>query len=252
MNKRIIILIVFFTVSLSFAPAGGKPYQANHKEAKKTDTVFANQLFSNTRLLMDTHHQYTMLIYATHSYKSIKLLDRQVEVKGNRVTIVQKLYDGITVNTDSVIVDKQTLMPVESYSDISTSKDSFIYKGNRISGAMMAAVNQKRSITKIDTSFSGPMFNGLAYIETYQALNYEKNRPFFLAQYVPGHSVNFERVEYVKDEEMTVDGIPLPAIVLEIKKTHTITIHCWLSKKTRELLKIEGAFPGFSYYLLRL
>jgi hypothetical protein len=248
MNKRFVILLVISTIflNLSFASDSSKRYGANHREAQKTDTVFANRELSNTKLLMDTHYRYTMLICANHSYKSIKLLDRQVEAKGTRVTIVEKLYDGSTVNTDSVIVDKQTLLPVESYSVISTSKDCFIYKGNSITGNMTnIAGNQKRSFTKIDTSFSKPMFNGLAYMETYQALNYEKNTPFILAQYVPGHRVNFERVEYVKDDEIIVDGIISPAIVLEIKKTDTITIHCWLSKNAREVLKIEGAIPAF-------
>jgi hypothetical protein len=211
------------------------------------DTVFADQPLANSELLNNNHIRYVMLIEAGHTYRNIKLLDERVEIKGDQAVIVQKLCDGTSVNTDSVIVNRHTLMPFESYSVIQTSKDSFVYHGNKVTGTLTGATKKQ-----LDTSFLKPMFNGLTYAETYQSLRYQKNVPFYIAQYVPGHNVNFEQVKYIRDEEITVNGVSLQAKLLEIKKTAQVTIYCWLAAKTQEILKIEGAFPGFSYSLLKL
>jgi len=239
-------LVAFST--LSFGQVGQKPGKGT-----KIDTIFANHTLPNSRFLRDAHFRFSMLIYDGHTYRSIKLLDEQLSIAGKRINIVQKLYDGISCNTDSVIVNSETLAPIESYSNIPTARDSFKYKGNRISGTITPIEkNKANSVKKTDTSFSQPMFNGLAYAETYQSLTYKMGVPFYLAQYVPGHNVNFERVEYIKNEDVVLNGVSVRAIVVEIKKTSTISIRCWLSAHTQELLKIEGKFPSFSYSLIRL
>lgn len=216
------------------------------------DTIFAGKVLTHASLITNTHKKYTMLIYARHTYSSIMLLDVDIRTNESQTTVVQKLYNGKYTNVDSVIVNNKTLMPVESYSDINTSKDSFVYNKNRISGTMLAKEGSKAGTpTKVDTTFSKPMYNGLIYAETYQALSYQKNHPFYLAEYVPGHNVKITRVEYVRDEEINVSAVKIPAKVLEIK-TGNIVEHVWLNVKNQEVLKIEAKFPGFDYTLSRL
>jgi hypothetical protein len=248
MNKYSLLTILIMAAysTLSY----GQSLQSEHP---KHDTVFANHSLPNSRLLKSTHQRFSMLLNDGHTYRSIKLLDVQLTLGDGRIIIVQKLYDGSTCNVDSVIVNSQTLAPIESYSNLPTARDSFIYSGNRISGAITPIEKNKNHTPKqTDTSFSHPMFNGLTYAETYQSLTYQMGVPFYLAQYVPGHNVNFERVEYIGDENILINGINVKAMVVEIKKTSSISIRCWLSPKTQELLKIEGKFPSFSYSLIRL
>jgi hypothetical protein len=223
------------------------------KSADSPDTVFANTQLPHSDLIKDTHVRYAMLIYANHSYKSIKLLDREVITNGNTLTVVQKLYDGASVNIDSVLVEKNTLAPVESYSSITTSLDSFGYRGNAVKGTMIPVAGGKQQAGRnVDTLLAKPLFNGLVYVETYQSLNYKKGVPFFLGQYVPGHNVTFERVEYVSDEKVTIAGVEVPAIKLNIQKNSQVSIQCWLNAKSHEVLKIEGRFPAFTYALVQV
>jgi len=156
------------------------------------------------------------------------------------------------VNIDSVIADRKTLLPVESHSDINTSNENFTYSGNKISGTIVAKEGNKKGVsTTVDTAFLTPMFNGLIYAETYQALSYQKNHPFYLAEYVPGHNTKFTKVEYIRDDEITISGAKIAAKVLEMN-TGQITIYCWLDAKDQSLIKMEGMFPTFDYYLLRM
>jgi hypothetical protein len=172
-------------------------------------------------------------------------------VDGDRVLVVDKLYNGAYTNTDSVIVDRLTFMPVESYSDVSTSKDSFRYVGSKVSGTMLGREGDKKGVLEqIDTLFPKPLFNGLIYAETFQALTYKKDQPFYLAEYVPGHNTKFSLVNYIKDDELEIAGAKVMTKVLEVR-IGQILLHYWLDARSQELLKIEGSFPNFSYYLLK-
>jgi hypothetical protein len=215
------------------------------------DTVYAGTNLSHAGLIKSGHSQYTMLIYAHQAYSSIKFLDQQVQVNGDRVLVVDKLYNGTYTNTDSVIVDRRTLIPVESYSDINTSKDSFSYMGSKVSGTMLSKESDKKGVQEqVDTLFPKPMFNGLIYAETFQALTYEKGQPFYLAEYVPGHNTKFSLVNYVRDDELVIAGTKVMTKVLEVR-IGKILLHYWLNASSQEVLKIEGNFPGFDYYLLK-
>jgi hypothetical protein len=248
-----IILLIFFGVCLGCFYAGANSKKPVRTLPEQLDTVFATDKLPHSDLIKDAHTHYTMLIYANHLYKSIKLLDEQVATNGNVLTVIQKLYDGSTVNIDSVLVDRNTLTPMESYSTITTSVDSFAYHGNDVKGTMLPIVGgTKQSGRSVDTLLSKPFFNGLIYAQTYQALQYKKGAPFVLAQYVPGHRASFERVEYVKDGKVVVAGVEVPAMELNIQISSQVSIQCWLSAKSQEVLKMEGQFPGFSYALLQV
>jgi hypothetical protein len=217
---------------------------------QQLDTVVAGSPLPQAELIKAGHKRYVMLIYTNLTYKSIKILDRQVSTNGHQLTIVQKLYDGTSCNTDSVLVDKNTLAPVESYSTITSSVDSFAYHGNAVVGRMLPL--PAGPARKVDTVLSKPLFNGLVYNETYQSLDYKKGVPILVGQYVPGHHASYERVEYVKDEEVTIAGIQVPSMVLNIQVSPTIFLQCWLSAKSHEILKMEGQFPGFTYSLIQI
>lgn len=216
------------------------------------DTTFAGVILPNTSLIKSTHTRYILMFYAHHTYSNIKFLDRDITRKGDQLIVLQKLYNGSYINTDSVIVNGKSLIPIESYSDINSSKESFTYAGNKVSGTMLEKEGAKKgALTKVDTTFPKPLFNGLIYDETLQSLSYQKNRPFYLAEYVPGHNTKFTRVEYIKDDDLTISGLTIPAKVLE-ERIGNIILHCWLNAKNQELLKIEGKLPGFDYYMVRM
>jgi len=221
------------------------------RAGKGIDTVYAGATLPHAELIKSGHSQYTMLIYARQVYSSIKFLDQQVQVNGDRVLVVDKLYNGTYTNTDSVIVDRQTLMPVESYSDINTSKDSFSYMGSKVSGTMLSREGDKKGVQEqVDTLFPKPLFNGLIYAETFQALTYKKGQPFYLAEYVPGHNTKFSLVNYVRDDELVIAGAKVMTKVLEVR-IGKILLHYWLDDRSQEVFKVEGNFPGFDYYLLK-
>ena len=222
------------------------------RAGKGIDTVYAGTALPHAELIKSGHSRYTMLIYTHQAYSNIKFLDQQVQVDGDRVLVVDKLYNnGAYTNTDSVIVNRRTLMPVESYSDINTSKDSFTYVGSKVSGTMLGREGDKKGVLEqVDTLFPKPLFNGLIYTETFQALTYNKDQPFYLAEYVPGHNTKFSLVNYIKDDELEIAGTKVMTKVLEVR-IGKILLHYWLSARDQEVLKIEGSFPGFDYYLLK-
>jgi hypothetical protein len=246
-NIKIKLVVLFFT---GFALLN---QSASAEVFKKTDTIYVGSILPNASLIANSDSKYCLMIHSNNTYSSIKLLDIKVRMEDNKIYVTQKLYNGSFINTDSVIINRQTLMPTESYSDISTSKDSFIYKGGQISGTMQSKEEGKMGSIKIfDTTFRKPLFNSLTYIETYQALTYQKNKPFYLAEYVPGHGIpKFTKVEYIKDEETIVSGIKISAKVLEVRFGN-ITALYWLNAKNQEIFKIEAKFPRFDYYLSKV
>jgi hypothetical protein len=249
---RLSSIVLFIMVSsLMISNLFGRGLIHKTNPATRIDTIFVGNPLPNSNLIKTTHSRFSLLIHANNTYKSIKFLDREVTVKGNKILVVQKLYNGAYVNIDSVLVYSQTLMPIESHSDINTSVDSFTYDKNRVSGTLLAREVNKKGLIKIDTIFSKPLFNGLIYAETYQALFYKKNDPFYIAEYVPGHSTKFTQVEYIKDESVAISGLKIAAKLLKMDIGKT-TIYCWLNAKNQELLKIEGKFPGFDYDMLRM
>ena len=219
--------------------------------AQALDTIYAGKVLPNAALIKPAHNRYMMLVSAKNVYRTIKYLDREVRIDGENLVVIQKLMNGAYTNTDSVIVNRNTLLPVESYSDINTSKDSFVYKNGRVTGAMLSREgSSKGTITRVDTAFARPLFNGLIYAETFRGMAYIKNHPFIIAEYVPGHQTKFTTVEYVKNETFSFLGKQIDTKVI---KAHTNggDIYYWLNAGNQELIKIEAKFPGFDYYLLR-
>src|ERR1700744_6239289 len=68
---------------------------------KGIDTVFAGAVLPNAGLIKSGHSRYTMLIYGHQAYNSIKFLDQHVLVYGDRIQVVEKLYNGTFTNADS-------------------------------------------------------------------------------------------------------------------------------------------------------
>jgi len=248
LRSKKVCLLVSFCITTALSAKGLNKQQST----SSLDTIFPGKALVNSSLISNAHSKFVLLIYARGTYASIMYLDKDIKRTKEKLTVVQKLYNGKYTNTDSVIVNSQTLMPVESYSDINTSKDSFVYHANNVKGSMQAKEgNKKGTLTKIDTAFSKPLFNGLIYAETYQALSYQKDRPFYVEDYVPGHNVKITRIEYIKDDEIVISGLRIPAKVLEMK-TGNIVEHVWLNSSTQDVLKIEAKFPGFDYSMLRI
>ncbi len=216
------------------------------------DTIFADHALPGDKNIRSCETRFVMLIHSGNTYSSIKFMARKTERTADKLTVVQKLYNGAYVNTDSVLLDAATLKPLESYSDINTSKDSFSYAKNTISGTLLLRDGPQKGTTQsVDTAFLHPMFNGLSYFETLQRLSYYKGHPFILAEYVPGHSTKYSRIEYVKDEDLELSGAHFETKVLEAR-IGAITLHYWLNAADQQLLKIEGKFPSFDYQMLRV
>ena len=216
------------------------------------DTIFAGHLLPGNKNIQPGETRFVMLIHSGNSYNNIKFLDRKIERTADKLTVVQKLFNGSFVNIDSVLLDAGTLTPLESYSDINTSKDSFSYTSNKITGTMLLREGAQKGTTQaVDTAFPHPMFNGLIYPETLQALSYRKDHPFVLAEYIPGHNTKYARIEYLKDEELELSGAHFQTRVIEAR-IGGLTIHYWLNAAGQELLKIEGKFPAFDYQMLRV
>jgi hypothetical protein len=217
-----------------------------------TDTVFADHPLPGNGNIRSGETRFVMLINSGNNYNSIKFLDRKTQRTADKLTVVEKLFNGTNVNIDSVLLDARTLKPLESYSDINTSRDSFAYTNNTISGTMLLREGPQKGTTQtVDTTFPHPLFNGLLYPETLQALTYRKGHPFILAEYVPGHNTKYSRIEYLKDEDLEMSGTVFKTKVLEAK-IGSLTIHYWLNAADQQLLKIEGKFPAFDYRMLRV
>src|SRR5271170_2909885 len=122
LSKQTCLLVPFFIMTALAAKGFNK-----QRLTTSSDTIFPVKALANASLISNAHNKFVLLIHARGTYVSILYLDVDIKRKEDRLTVVQKLYNGKYTNTDSVVVNSQTLMPVESYSDINTSKDSFAY-----------------------------------------------------------------------------------------------------------------------------
>lgn len=247
--------------------------------SQRNDTVYITLKDINTKVLRDGTHRY--IVYAKMKKDSIRMLT-QFWTR----TVKRSDYNGAPVieitqeweDKDSImhivksISDAKTMQPIyhktwwkvqatrnatsKTVSEITVDflNKTVEYNGNKLSDADTA--KQAKAIwAAYKSSIDKYYLNWHLDLETFPLLAYKKGVTFIVPFYDPGTSSNYQKVAYTVTGSAELVGyndqkIDCWLLVHEDKGNKEVF---WISKKTKEVLKLEQELNGRFYrYKIKL
>ena len=247
--------------------------------AQQSDTIRITAKDINTRYLREGTHRY--LVYAKMKKDSVRVLT-QFWTR----TIKRTDYNGKpAIEITQEWEDKDSVMHiVKSYSDAKTMQPLYHHTWWNLLVARNSAT-KKVSSTIVDEGNSTVTYNGMQLsdadtvkqvkkiwdgyksaagkyylnwhldLETFPLLPYKKGITFIVPFYDPGTASDFQTVAYAVKGEAELEGYDQQKIScwLLVHESPGNKETFWISKKTREVLKLEQVFgPGVYRYKIKL
>lgn len=262
---------LFFSLIILLCSYNGKP--------QKADTVTITATNINTKVLREGTHRY--LVYFKMNKDSVRTQTqfwtrsiKRTDYNGTPVIeITQEWQDKDSImHIVKSISDAKTMQPIyhktwwkvqaarnATSKTVSETTVDFLnktveYNGNRLSDADTA--KQVKAIwTAYKSSIDKYYLNWHLDLETFPLLPYKKGVTFIIPFYDPGTSSNYKNVTYTVTGSAELVGyndqkIDCWLLVHEDKGNKEIF---WISKKTKEVLKLEQELNGRFYrYKIKL
>lgn len=247
------IIILCFTVTISYAQ----------------DTVYINEKNINTKVLKEGVHRYLVYFkkskdaprsqtqFWTRSIQRTRLNDKSVI----KIDQIWEFKDTV-LHTVSSICDAVTMKPITHefwWSVIPGACVDFEKKELMYSGALLSdadTAKRKKAIWSAYKMVGNNYFlNWHADLEVFPTLPFKKGRTFIIPFYDPGTAAPFEKAVYTVSGEARLEGyndrkIDCWLLVHEAPGNKEVF---WISKKTKEVLKLEQLINGTMYrYKIKL
>lgn len=246
--------------------------------SQKTDTIFVNAKHINTSVLREGTHRY--LVYFKMNKDSVR-----AQTQFWTRTIQRTNYRGIpAIEIKQVWEDKDSIMHiVDSYSDaktmqplyhktwwkvqtsrapaktVNTTIVDFVNKTVDYNGQLLSDADTTRQTKAIWAGYKSSLnqyfLNWHLDLETFPLLPYKKGITFVLPFYDPGTSSNFQTVAYTVTGSGELQGFNDQKIDCWIltHETQGNKELFWISKQTKEVLKLEQEINGRFYrYKIKL
>lgn len=212
----------------------------------KLDTVLAGTILSNVQLVQPGTELF--LQYQIKNGKRLNFLfieKRKLLTKSNLI-VSQKYFKNDTVYSDSIIVQRNTLIPEELYSSLSSKRENIKFHKNYIKGyRTYVKQNGRDSTVTLSIKLEAPVFSVGISDEIFQALNWNTHKivRFF------GDEIFYSKFQYLGTEALQIaDGEMIDTILFLWNNTKI-----WLDSKTQTVVKKRTAMPdGSTYIKLRL
>lgn len=255
--KKAITIILFSTLFLGAT------------NAQKKDTLLISPQDVSTKVLKEGTHRY--LVYFKMSKDATRTqtqfwtrkIERNIIDGKSVITITQDWEDKDTiVHTVKSICEASTLKPLlhefwwkqRGSAQVDFVKNTFMYNSSTLSESDTA--KQKKAIWNAYKSAQGKYFlNWHLDMEVFPTLPYKKGITFIIPFYDPGTATPLQQVVYTVTGTAQLTGydnqkIDCWLMVHEEKGNKEIY---WISKKTKEVLKLEQEINGKFYrYKLKL
>jgi hypothetical protein len=206
-------------------------------------------------------HQYVVYfdMQKKPGMKMPSLWNRQVkftEYKGEpAIEIVQNWYSGDTLTNRYVysISKRKNFEPIYHYTKSSKSAEAFDFENGKISGSDTVAGNDKKDLEVLLTT---PTINWELDLEVFSTLPFKKaGQVFVINFYHPGGRMSPAYYTYtVTGSEVIqgVDGQRIDCWLLKIDYSEGNGAIFWISKKSKEVLKMKENFRGNYRYKIKL
>lgn len=242
---------------------------ANQAAAQKSDTIVITAKQINTSVLPEGTHRY--LVYFKMGKEATRtqtqFWTRRIERSGlgnkNVITITQEWEDKDTiVHTVKSVCDDKTLAPIShdywwkqrGSASINFDNNTVLYNGSVLSAADTA--KQRKAVFNAFQSTESKYFlNWHLDMEVFPILPYKQGVTFVVPFYDPGTSTPLQSVAYTVTGSAQLTGydnqkIDCWLMVHEEKGNKEVY---WISKKTKEVLKLEQEINGRFYrYKIKL
>ncbi|MFN8253056.1 MAG: hypothetical protein U0V75_14405 [Ferruginibacter sp.] len=238
--------------------------------AQKKDTVFIDGKKINTSVLKEGVHRY--LVYFKNGESAPRSdaqfwtirIERAMEAGKPVIAVTQEWEHKDTVLHKAwSVCDANTMQPIthKIWWNIprlgSTSVD---FRSNIVdfNGKQLDDTDTARTAKRIWTAFKSAkdkyLLNWHLDLEVFSTLPYKDGTVFVIPFYDPGTGAPFEKVVYAVKGSASLDGydgqqIPCWLLVHESEGNKEIF---WISKKTREVLKLEQQFGKMYRYKIKL
>lgn len=245
-SSLILILSLFFLWQVSNA---------------QVDTISLNTNDLLTKQLQPGLHQYIVYFEMAAKKKIIApmLWNRQVnftEVKGKKVIeIKQHWYSADTLMNRVLysLSERETFTPIFHYAKNARGIEAFDFEGRKVNGSDTVANNAKKDF---EIALSIPTLNWELDLEVFSTLPYKKvGQTFVINFYHPGGRTPPKYYAYtVSADEIikSTDSKTIDCWLLKIAYNETDWAIFWISKKTKEVLKMQEHFKGNYRYKVKL
>lgn len=245
------LLTLFILVMLTFC---------TQHVAAQVDTIRIETNDVITSQLKPGMHQYLVYfdIAKKDALKMPSLWNREVrfiDYKGEpAIEIIQHWYGGDTLNNRFVysISKRKTFEPIYHYTKMKEI-EAFDFEGLKISGSDTVANNSKKDFA-IDLAI--PTLNWELDLEIFSTLPFKKaGQTFVINFYHPGGRTAPKYYSYkVIGSEVVkgIDGKDIDCWQLKIDYSQTDWAIFWITKKSKEVLKMQEHFKGNYRYKVKL
>jgi len=236
--------------------------------SQKADTLIIDASNVNTKVLIEGTHRY--LVYFKNgkdsSRKTYQLWTRKIDfilyMGEEAISVTQEWEDNDTIFHKTYSVnDKKTFAPLYQESwwkgrELTTV--DFLNKKVLIQGIVISnndtSSRRKKILEAFNKSFSQFVFNWHLDLEVFPILPYRNNRTFLINFYDPGLAFDPQTLPYTVIGSAKLAGYNNDEIDCWLlqQKGKISTEVFWISKKTKEVLKMEQEFSGRYRYKIKL
>jgi hypothetical protein len=237
--------------------------------SQTSDTIVTSAKYIDTRVLKEGSHHY--LVYFTNGENTpktdIQFWTREIErssINGTSIIIIRQKWEhkDTIMHTATSVCDGKTFAPQlhtfwwkqRGTASVNFETDNVILNGITISGADTSK-RSKAIWQAYESSKNNYFLNWHLDMEVFPTLPYKKGVTFIIPFYDPGTSTSFEKVAYTVTGSAQLPGydnqkIDCWLLVHESKGNKEVF---WISKKTKEVLKLEQEVNGRFYrYKIKL
>ncbi len=241
--------------------------------AQKADTIQITSTNINTKVLREGTHRY--LVYFKMAKDSVRTQTqfwtrtiKRIDYNGTpSIEITQEWEDKDSImHIVKSISDAKTMQPMyhKTWWKVQTARNSILktvsetsvdflnktvsYNGNQISDSDTAKTS-KAIWASYKSSLDKYFLNWHLDLETFPLLPYKNGVTFLIPFYDPGTSSNYQKIAYTVTGSAELTGyndqkIDCWILVHETKGNKEVF---WISKKTKEVLKLEQEYNGRFY-----
>jgi len=241
-----IILFVILWLPLLAAAQMDTIYHLDNKQIKKYLKPSSNQYLEFIQ--MKSNPQKTMTYVWSRDVR-FKTIDNKALIE-----IEQKWYASDTTRNRYLYsqMSANDFSPVYHYSRMARGTEAYDFYNDKIAGSDSVVNNSKKDF---DLKLGKPLLNWELDMETFPLLDLKMGKHFAINFYHPGGRTEPKLYEYkVTGEEniVTVEGTRIPCWKLKIDYDEKSWAIFYISKKGRELLKMEEDFGTGTRYKVKL
>ena len=232
--NRLSFLIFLFTTSICFA---------------QVDTIYHLDSRQIKKYLKPSSNQYLVFIQSKSNPQKTTtwIWSRQIKFTKRKnqdlIEIEQKWYASDTTRNRYLFsqVRANDFSPVYHYTKSTKGTDAFDFYSDKIVGSDSIINNSKKDF---NLKLAKPLLNWELDMETFPLLDLKEGKRFFISFYHPsGPEPKLYEYKVVGDETIkTIEGLSVPCWKLRIDYTEKSWAIFYISKKGREMLKMEEDF----------